>query len=202
MTWRIIDKSKTIQPESGGYSDWKELIREEGNFQCVYCFIGEPRFGGYRNFHVEHYRPKKHFPNLRDVVENLFYVCSICNSFKGSDWPAEPVEDWSVACYPDPSKVDYNDFLVVDAENIVCSTVLAGRYVIERLYLNRLQLVHVRALDRTLDSIVEMNEEIRQNLHLVSNDLKAKLADVLVPTIDLLARLQKINPYEPDDVRR
>jgi 5-methylcytosine-specific restriction endonuclease McrA len=105
MNWRRIPKEKTVQPKKGRYSDWKEILAEEGFNQCVYCAIPDACFGGIRNFHVEHYRPKSKFEKLENDIKNLFYACAICNTFKGDDWPGEPEKDFFAPCYPDPSLI-------------------------------------------------------------------------------------------------
>ncbi len=108
MKWKRVPKENCKQPTTGTYSDWKEILAEEGFHQCVYCAIPEPRFGGIRNFHVEHYRPKslKRFQKLTNDIRNLYFACAICNTFKGDDWPAEPDAQFHSHCFPDPSKTD------------------------------------------------------------------------------------------------
>ena len=96
MKWFRIPKENSKQPKSGKYSDWKARIAEECKHQCVYCAISESRFGGIRNFTIEHYRPKKRpeFSHLVNDIKNLYLACPICNTFKGNDWPAEPKKDF------------------------------------------------------------------------------------------------------------
>jgi len=48
--------------------------------------------GGAAAFHIDHYKPKKHFPELETVYGNLFYCCATCNVFKGAYWPRPEVE--------------------------------------------------------------------------------------------------------------
>src|SRR5688500_18636223 len=107
-----IPKEKTPPPESGTYQDWKALLADEGAHQCVYCAITEASFGGIRNFHVEHFRPKSLFQDLVNAFKNLFYACAICNVFKGDDWK-EPCGEQHHMGYLDPSVVDYSDILDV-----------------------------------------------------------------------------------------
>jgi len=108
LRWKQVDNSARQQPVAGAYTDWKEEIAHDCGHQCVYCAIPEAAFGGIDNFHVEHYRPKSIFQDLRDTITNLYLACSICNRFKGNDWPAEPPDDHSISCYPDPADHDYN----------------------------------------------------------------------------------------------
>src|SRR5690348_3548406 len=106
MNWRLIDKSKTKQPRNGKYSDWKGLLAKEGFWQCVYCSIKEQRWGGERNFTVEHYKPKSLFPNLENNIKNLFYACSVCNGFKHFHWPKGRPTNFNKAIYPNPSRTN------------------------------------------------------------------------------------------------
>lgn len=202
MTWFLVDKSTSEQPSSGTYRDWKPQLREEGRRQCVYCTIFEGRFGGERNFHVEHYRPKSRFKKLANDILNLFYVCAICNSFKGSDWPAEPALDWSNYSYPDPSKANYAEFLAVAEDHLVVSNVAAGRYVIERLYLNRPQLVMARSADALLARISILTDQLLDILPNADHESMARSVACIRQAKDLLVQIGKVSPYEPADVRR
>lgn len=202
MKWFRVDKSASAQPTSGTYRDWKSQIREEGRRQCVYCSVLEGRFGGERNFHVEHYRPKSQFKSLTNDIRNLFYVCAICNAFKGSDWPAEPAADHMKHSYPDPSLVDYAEILSVDDRHMVRSSVPAGRYVIERIYLNRPQLVMARSADGLLDRISILTDELLKVLPNADPAAVRLAADCIKQAKDLIVQFGRVAPYEPEDVRR
>ena len=139
--WKRIPKEGAKQPDDGDYRAWQELLAEEADHRCVYCAIHERSFGGIRNFHVEHYRPKARFPELIDSFSNLFYACAICNTFKGNDWPDEPAPDLETPAYADPAEYDYSDLFDVNAGGLVSGTKVAATYMIERIYLNRPQLM-------------------------------------------------------------
>lgn len=145
MNWRRIPKESTPLPAHGStYSDWKPELSEEGFHQCVYCTISESSFGGIRNFHVEHYMPKgiARFAVLKDVFSNLFYACAICNTFKSDDWPADPVEDCSIDCFPNPSIKNYGELFNVDRTTALLNgRNITGTYILNKLYLNRPQLI-------------------------------------------------------------
>lgn len=203
MKWFRVDKAASKVPASGTYKDWKSDIREEARRQCVYCAIGEPLFGGVRNFHVEHYRPRKRFIELTDVFSNLFYCCAICNSFKGSDWPNEPLADLSNSSYPDPSVIDYGDFLSVDGAGLVRSEAASGRYVIERLNLNRAQLQMARRFVALRDQIRVLMDDVDQASS-ECNDIQV-LREVYACARDaygVLDAFTRAIPYEPEDARR
>lgn len=143
--WKRIPKEVATVPTTGGYSDWKPNLSVEGFHQCVYCFVNESYFGGIRNFHVEHYRPKKKFEALTNVYSNLFYACSICNSFKSDDWPNEPNFEYNISFYPDPSIVDYSEIFEIDMVTFyVKGKNVTTEYIVNKLFLNRKQLVIYR----------------------------------------------------------
>jgi hypothetical protein len=108
----------------------------------VYCSLQEAENGGLDNFHIDHFRPKSRFNPLRDTMANLLLSCAICNRFKSDDWPGEPAADHSVPAYIDPATTNYNEVLTVDQSNYrVAAASVAGRYMVERLYLNRPQMI-------------------------------------------------------------
>lgn len=143
MNWKRIPKENSSQPSTGTYKDWKELLSVEGFHQCVYCSISEAEFGGIRNFHVEHYKPKSlpAFASLVNTYTNLFFACAICNSFKSNDWLGEPTKELNTPCYPDPSVVDYSELFCVNDVGILVGNNLAAKYLIQKIYLNRPQLI-------------------------------------------------------------
>lgn len=144
MNWKRIPKEASIIPTKGVYSDWKPQISVEGFHQCVYCTISEASFGGIRNFHIEHYKPKglDKFKSLENDYSNLYYACAICNSFKSDDWPRDPDYNFNVSCYPEPSKIDYSILFIVNEENgLIVGKHNTGVYLVNKLYLNRPQLL-------------------------------------------------------------
>lgn len=210
MRWIRVPKENARQPRSGTYKNWKELIAKEGSYQCVYCAISESSFGGTRNFHVEHYKPKKTYKQLENDIMNLFYACPVCNTFKGDSYPAEPLEDHTIACYPNPSKVDYNTLFQVDlGSGVIQGKHIASRYLVTRLHLNRPQLV----LERRISHIVTKAEEVLSARHDVLARLKEikdkrkasffleRLSSLLGDIAELSFVERKTRPYTPKDLK-
>lgn len=208
MKWRRILKEKSVQPDHGVYSDWKEIIAEEGFHQCVYCAVPEPVLGGIRNFHVEHYKPKSKFDSLRNDIKNLFYACPICNTFKSNDWPADPLADHSIASYPDPSTVDYSDLFDIDMRTgQVSGRYVASRYVLEKLYLNRPQLIMERRVQGLLDRVSELGIEVNNlccEVNLESDQAKfyKELAELNYKFYELAKALRVVPAYRECDIQR
>lgn len=167
MKWRKVDKSTTERPTKGGYSDWKELLAIEGKHRCVYCCIFEGHFGGIRNFHVEHYRPKAKRPDLVNAYDNLFYACGICNVLKSDDWHEPPAEGFDAPFYPNPEHVDYSVLFQINRETAEVSGVsIAGKYLVERLHLNRAQVLRNRKFHFLLEDL----EDVKRNLDALAKD--------------------------------
>ncbi len=207
MNWRKIPKGNAIQPQTGTYKNWKPQLAEEGFHQCVYCAIPDAAMGGIRNFHVEHYRPKaKHrFPELENTYANLFYACPICNTFKGSDWPAEP--DHKKQSYLDPSVSEYSQLFTINLQSgEVYSDVVASRYMIEKIHLNRGQLIMERRLHNMFGKAGGLRNEIEQLLEHLPNEnalnLLHRYTNILSRMHDLRDQLQTITPYQTQDVQR
>jgi 5-methylcytosine-specific restriction endonuclease McrA len=210
MKWKRIPKENCIQPSSGTCHEWKAIIAAEGFFQCVYCAIHESSFGGTRNFHVEHYRPKSKFRHLEHDIINLFYACAICNTFKGDDWPDEPLEDLSNPSYPDPSKTDYNElFNYTKSVGALEGKFVTSKYLIEKLYLNRPQLIIERRMSASLSRLRSMQEFIDNAIPaLESNQCPeaktylVRLAKVINKISKLQNAIRKLRPYDEEDIKR
>ncbi|MCP3041190.1 HNH endonuclease [Xanthomonas euvesicatoria pv. allii] len=203
MPWFKVDKDSAVQPD-GVYKQWKEIVRKECKCQCVYCSINEGSFGGVRNFHLDHYRPKKTFAHLENVISNIFYACSICNSFKGADWPNEPALDFSNYSYPDPSKVDYSTILNEDDGGVVYSHVVSGRYLVERLYINRPQMIMLRRRDNIVDEINRLANTLTEAFcdGCFPLDRAADAVEIINRALRSVSKIKDLVPYEIEDAAR
>lgn len=130
-------------PQHKKYQDYKRYLREDFIYRCVYCTIHENENGGPRNFCVEHFRPKATFAHLETNYGNLLYACPVCNSFKLDDWPSDdPIRDGKG--YIDPCEHDYDEHFELNEQDELVGLSGVGRYMIERLHLNRGQLKKLR----------------------------------------------------------
>ncbi len=211
MKWKRIPKEKTQQPIKGKYSDWKPILAEEGFHQCVYCAISEAQFGGSRNFHVEHYKPKARpeYKHLINDIRNLFYACAICNTFKGADWPSDPDAEFSKPAYPDPSSICYEELFLREDCGVINGKYTAAKYMIEKLYLNRPQLILERRLAKVFSRIEELNAFFCCVMPLLKKkDIKKQVeymerfSYLLLNVNNLLIKLREIPPYADKGIRR
>lgn len=209
MKWFRIPKESSLKPKTGSqYRDWKEDLSIEGKNQCVYCAINTNSYGGIRNFHVEHYRPKAKdkFPELENEFTNLFFACSICNCFKGDDWPNEPSNKLDNNAFPDPSKIDYSDFLFYDTQLLVDSKYITGRYLVQKLFLNRPQLILERKSFHLHEELRVESEKLKEiALQLKIQDDSNPIIDALITFIEttiFLIEGKYINPYTAKQIKR
>lgn len=219
MKWIKIVKLTDVPEEVDHYRDYKPYLRVEAGQQCIYCAIQEALLGNVRSFQVEHYRPKSRdeFKHLEKEYGNLFYACLICNNFKGSDWPNEPNADLNIAFYPDPSEIDYNDLFETDpATQKISGLNATAKYIEERLFLNRPQLILARrealvwkrkkGFDATFDDLFNrltsaMSPGNPSALEFIQDSLRT-LGEIRTEIATLVNSYSSIPPFEPGDEKR
>lgn len=149
-------------PLHGNYKKYKPYLRIDFLRRCAYCHMPEIRFGGSRNFAVEHFQPKKLFPTLRSDYSNLYYACNTCNDFKGAHWPTE--EEWNQGrTFVDPCLTAMSDHIDIDATGTASPRTPAGRYTAAHLNLDREHLKLWRACKRKLEQrLADLEAEIAE----------------------------------------
>ncbi len=82
------------------YRDW---LRDEFSFRCVYCLEREQWVHRQGHFHMEHFLPVTVRPDLELDYDNLVYACHVCNSTKSDHTVPDPLRvllDGSVKLHP------------------------------------------------------------------------------------------------------
>ncbi|AZA82140.1 hypothetical protein C1637_10085 [Chryseobacterium lactis] len=211
MIWEKIVKNDALINLNRSYKLCKEDLSVEAKHRCVYCCIHESRWGGIRNFHVEHYKPKSIFTEDINNYNNLFYACSVCNGFKGNDWPNDQQPTFDVAFYPNPIEYNYSELIQVDYENgNVRGNNFTANYIIEKLYLNRRQLINERIFywynKKFLDTLPLFQEYIKILLRNSQNEKTKKLLEKFFEhqckISKLYADLNTMIPYKKQDISR
>ena len=65
------------------YESYREWLRDEFLFRCVYCLHRE-KWGRRRGvWHIDHWLSQKEFPGQVVEYDNLVYACASCNFAKG-----------------------------------------------------------------------------------------------------------------------
>jgi hypothetical protein len=203
VEWPNLVGKLRIQPSQGTWHQWKQAIADHCDGRCVYCAIPEARFGGIRNFHIEHFRPKVKFPNLENEIRNLYLACAICNVLKCDDWPDEPAADHSLATYPDPFITDYNALFVISSRtHKVSSPTVAGKYLVEKVLLNRAQLI----LERRLAAMLSFRAEFDNWVSASIGNMRRDELEATVAVLQEISRVQtgtlEARPYRDLDTKR
>jgi hypothetical protein len=91
-----------------GYSDYnsyRDWLRDEFTFRCVYCLHREQWYNRGATFHIDHWIPLKANPDGKCEYSNLLYACATCNEAKKA-----------ILGVPDPCEVAFYDCLRVMAD--------------------------------------------------------------------------------------
>lgn len=95
----------------GGYKDYgsyRDWLRDEFTFRCVYCLQREQWCSRGATFHIDHFVPASSNPEAKFEYINLLYACATCNEAK-NDNPD----------FPDPCNVAFDQCLRVTSEGRV-----------------------------------------------------------------------------------
>lgn len=64
------------------YESYRDWLRDEFEFRCVYCLHREQWYGRATTFHIDHHIPVVDAPQLTLEYTNLLYTCATCNTAK------------------------------------------------------------------------------------------------------------------------
>lgn len=86
-----------------GYSDYasyRDWLRDEFTFRCVYCLHREQWYNRGATFHIDHFLPVVLNPDGKCEYANLLYACATCNEAKKA-----------IVGVPNPGEVSFGDCL-------------------------------------------------------------------------------------------
>ncbi len=154
------------------YRDYKPHLRPLFRYRCAYCVSHEDIMGRSDAMEIDHFRPgsRPEFKHLEKAWPNLYYSCRLCNGRKGCRWPTEEEEHRGLR-FVDPCVEDPDDHLRLSRHPRhgdfcwVISPTGAGRYTIDKIGLNRDQLVQIRR------SLVAEEREEQALLSLISQSI-------------------------------
>lgn len=184
-------KSYNVQTNYNGY---RQEIREDCQYRCVYCDGHEIEIGGERIMTLDHFRPKRCYPQLENDPNNLLLSCRTCNELKGHDWPAYGKKGTidGEAGYIDPFELDRNDYFYVEVDGNLSPKKHPATYIIYTLDLNRRFLRRIRVLRATLSkSLPKFDEQLTSEISIIDKLLSKKEITDLEKTILLEEKIKK-----------
>lgn len=152
-------------PSENTYEKYRPYLKKVSHSSCSYCTITENESPG-ATFNIDHFRPVKYFPELKNDCSNLRYSCPRCNSYKRDRWISNEsgcIKDCK-NCHTKACKEDIFRFIDCLEENpekmialdeqgklIAINGSKTAEFTIKYLRLNRLQLIKLRTVRRKLD---------------------------------------------------
>ncbi len=142
----------------------RRALRELYDFCCGYCGTTEIDAGG--ELTVDHFHPQS--AGGPDVPDNWVYSCIVCNDFKGDYWDPGSVQR---ILHPRRDPVAEHIFELEDGT--LAPLTDTGRFHIDRLRLNRPQLIAQRQRNRELRSLRQRLALVEQENAALRNQMRA-----------------------------
>jgi hypothetical protein len=134
----------------GDYSSYRDWLRDEFTFLCVYCLHRETWYSRNGTFHIEHFVPVSADPEGKCEYSNLLYACATCNEAKKD-----------VLGVPDPCAVAFHECLRITPDGHVEALNDYGEKLRQVLRLDSIGNVSYRSrLMRTLEHLRTSNEDL------------------------------------------
>lgn len=111
-----------------GYTDhesYREWLRDEFTFRCVYCLHREQWYGRGATFHIDHFSPIAKQLERKCEYTNLLYACATCNEAKKA-----------IPGLPNPCEVSYRECLRILPDGRVEALCADGEKLSKALRLN------------------------------------------------------------------
>lgn len=139
-------------------SELREHVRLRAEFRCEFCGVAEVDAAS--ELTLDHFQPRS--KGGPDTSANLIYCCQRCNQYKADYWPDQ---DNSPQLW-NPRRDPFDVHLLVTDDGVVHPRTPTGDFTIQRLRLNRPQLVAYRCRQRNLAEEQRLRERQREVLAL------------------------------------
>ncbi len=189
--------TRTQKPlQYNNYKKYKPYLREEFGKACIYCRKPDS-LGDLDAFGVDHYRPKKKYPNLETDYSNLFYSCNTCNRRKGEFWPTH-TQVSNGQFVPNPCDYVMHQHLRSEPNGTVAAHSPAGTWTIDLLRLNEEERLNFRrAIIAALEHAISLERKLINTLA----QIDLKLGSVSAKNRDKLLSMKKEHKNKLEDVR-
>src|SRR5262245_14303010 len=127
-------------------ADARATVRAAFGGRCGYCGVSEASVGS--ELEIDHFYPQA--AGGSDDIENLVYACTACNRFKGDYAPASDAPESLRLLQPQRDEMEVH--LAETVHGRLLGLTPRGWFHIQRLHLNRPQLVEMRDLHRVMQA--------------------------------------------------
>lgn len=115
------------------YESYRDWLRDEFLFRCVYCLDREQWNGREVGFHIEHFIPVAQDESRQLDYDNLLYACASCNTAKSN-----------IVGLPDPCCMSFADCVCIKDDGHAEAFNKTGDLLIKTLRLNSASRVKLR----------------------------------------------------------
>lgn len=122
-------------------TDWRSHKAElEEDFLGICGYCGKHFKATICDSQIEHFIPKKKYPQYENKYSNLILSCKVCNNKKRSDWPSNDplknITDDGKAGYVDPATDEFDNHLERTSDGTIIGKTDVGRYMAKRFGFN------------------------------------------------------------------
>lgn len=158
----------------------RDRARERFGSRCGYCGVNDVAVGS--SLTIDHHRPRSQ--GGRDDDENVVYACPRCNEHKGSYWHEEHPPHIPLL---HPGRHELALHLREGTDGRLVGLTTEGTFFIERLHLNRAQLVEHRLQRRAAATQREALDTARARVRELEQRISRMRAD-FDSTVDEIQR--------------
>jgi hypothetical protein len=149
--------------------DERERLRRQFQFRCGYCGVRESDAGA--ELTVDHFHPRSQ-GGLHEP-ENWVYSCHACNEFKGDFWEPD-----SLRRILHPLRDNAESHIVEKVDGTLRALTETGAFHVERLHLNRRQLVEYRRERRLLEHARQEQARLLERLKKLEEEVDTMVAEL------------------------
>ncbi len=129
------------------YRQYRDWLRDEFRFRCVFCLIHEQWGQCKGHFDIDHFEPRALRPDLATDYDNLVYACHTCNLDKSSK------------TIPDPTVHAYGRCLEIHDDGTIHPLSPEGEILIDELDLDAKSRVVFRKIILAIIKLAAVHNE-------------------------------------------
>jgi uncharacterized protein (TIGR02646 family) len=139
-------------------TDWSQHKPElEEDFFCICGYCGKHFKATLCDSQIEHFIPKKKYPEYENKYSNLILACKVCNNKKRSDWPSNDplknITDDGKKGYVDPATDEFDNHLERLSDGNIIGKTEIGKYMSKRLGFSYRPISEIQKIKELYDAI-------------------------------------------------